>query len=313
MSLSTTPATRFDSFDVYKTSYKKVGEHEIEANVLVPKDIKPGKCPVMIKWHGGGLTAGTALYPNWFAAYFVPFLHRNNAIAILPNYRLTPENSGSDILTDIADFHTWFRETLPSYLFTKNPSVELDFAHVLVHGDSAGGWCALQSILAQPQGTFTACFLQYPVTSAFPTSPDDILMGQSIPPKSTLDAFIASIPPGSITSSAMPPARAWLAPMLRAHGRWEEFFGEGKHVMPDTAVTDAGFWVPMWIVHGRDDSVVSVEWTEKFVERVRGRFPHVRVEVVSPEGDHGFDAELCEEDVGWLGELLKGVEGGWLG
>jgi fermentation-respiration switch protein FrsA (DUF1100 family) len=83
--------------------------------------------------------------------------------------------------------------------------------------------------------------------------------------------------------------------------------------MPDTAVEDAEFWVPMWIVHGRDDNVVSVEWTEKFVERVRGRFPHVRVEIVSPEGDHGFDAELCEEDVGWLGELLRQVEGGWLG
>jgi cephalosporin-C deacetylase-like acetyl esterase len=55
MSLQTIAATRFDSFDHYRTSYKKIGDHEIEVNVLVPKDIKPGKQPVLVKWHGGGL------------------------------------------------------------------------------------------------------------------------------------------------------------------------------------------------------------------------------------------------------------------
>jgi cephalosporin-C deacetylase-like acetyl esterase len=57
MSLRTTAATRFDKFNIYTTSYKKIGDHEIEVNVLVPKDITPGKCPVMIKWHGGGLVS----------------------------------------------------------------------------------------------------------------------------------------------------------------------------------------------------------------------------------------------------------------
>lgn len=83
--------------------------------------------------------------------------------------------------------------------------------------------------------------------------------------------------------------------------------------MLDTAVQDAAFWVLMWIVHGADDSVVPVEWTERFVERVRGRFADVRVEVVSPEGEHGFDVELCEEGGVWLGEVLRGIEGEWLG
>ena len=57
MSLRTTAATRFDSFNVYRTFYKKIGSHEIEANVLVPKELKAGKHPVMIKWHGGGLVS----------------------------------------------------------------------------------------------------------------------------------------------------------------------------------------------------------------------------------------------------------------
>jgi cephalosporin-C deacetylase-like acetyl esterase len=55
----TTPATRFDSFHVYRTSYKKIGEHEIEVGILVPKDLKPGKHPLMVKFHGGGLVSST--------------------------------------------------------------------------------------------------------------------------------------------------------------------------------------------------------------------------------------------------------------
>ena len=51
----TTETNRFDSFDVFRTSYKKIGEHEIEVGIIVPKDLKPGKSPVIVKFHGGGL------------------------------------------------------------------------------------------------------------------------------------------------------------------------------------------------------------------------------------------------------------------
>jgi fermentation-respiration switch protein FrsA (DUF1100 family) len=101
--------------------------------------------------------------------------------------------------------------------------------------------------------------------------------------------------------------------MLRAHGRWGEFFGTGEYIMPDTAVEDASFWVPTYIVHGVDDSVVPVKWTEKFVGKVQGRFPEVKIELVMPPGDHGFDGEMFEEDEEWLGSFLRGVEGEWLG
>jgi cephalosporin-C deacetylase-like acetyl esterase len=55
----TTPATRFDRFNMYSTSYKKIRDHEIEVGILVPKELKPGKCPVIVKWHGGGLVSRT--------------------------------------------------------------------------------------------------------------------------------------------------------------------------------------------------------------------------------------------------------------
>jgi cephalosporin-C deacetylase-like acetyl esterase len=47
--------TGFDSFNIHTTSYKKIGDHEIEVSVLIPKALKPGKHPLIVKWHGGGL------------------------------------------------------------------------------------------------------------------------------------------------------------------------------------------------------------------------------------------------------------------
>ncbi|ORY05072.1 Alpha/Beta hydrolase protein [Clohesyomyces aquaticus] len=261
----------------------------------------------MARWR-----SGTAAYPDWFTGFWVPFLHRNSAITILPNYRLTPEHTGDDILADIADFWVWFRDTLPTYLASKNPSLSIDFDKVLVSGESAGGWCALQSILTLPKDTFNACLIQYPVTNAFPVALDDKLMGYPVPPKEELDKFLAEIVPGTILSSVMPPARSFVSTMLRAHGRWDEFFGNAKHLMPDTRLEDAQFWVTTYIIHGENDTVVRVKWTRAFVEKIRARFPETKVELVTPEGDHGFDEAIYEDDEEWLAELLKGVEGDWL-
>ena len=52
---NTTAETRFDSFRVFRTSFKKIGNHDIDVGILVPKDLKPGKHPVIVKYHGGGL------------------------------------------------------------------------------------------------------------------------------------------------------------------------------------------------------------------------------------------------------------------
>ena len=257
-------------------------------------------------------TAGTAAYPDWFSAFFVPFLHRNNAIAVFPNYRLAPEHTGDDILEDIADFWSWLRSLLPAYLASKQPSVEVDHSKILVAGDSAGGWCALQSVLSLPQGTLKACLVQYPVTNAFPTSPDHKPFGQAIPPKEVLEDFLAGIVPGSIISSATPPARNWVSAMLRAHGRWGEFFGTEKHIMPDTRIEDAKFFVPTYIIHGKDDSIVPVKWSQVFVDKAKQLFPNVQLKLVTPPGDHGFDIELYEEDEPWLKQLLKEAEDDWL-
>lgn len=47
---------KFARFDVLTTTYRTVnGGHNIEVDVLVPKDAQPGQHPVAVFWHGGGL------------------------------------------------------------------------------------------------------------------------------------------------------------------------------------------------------------------------------------------------------------------
>lgn len=257
-------------------------------------------------------STGTAAYPDWFAGYFVPFLHKNSAIAILPNYRLTPEHNGDDILDDISSFWTWFRDSLPAYLASQNSSITADFSKVLVSGESAGGWNALQSILTQPASTLKVCYVQYPVLNAFPMSPDDIVCGEAIPPEFELNKLLATIKPGTVISGVTPPARDSLSCMLRAYKRWDEFFGTGKHTMPMSAIEDADTFAPTFILHGKDDTNIKVEYSEEFVEKARKRFPETKVELMTPPGEHGFDGGFYEEDATWLSDLLRDIEGEWL-
>jgi hypothetical protein len=43
----TTGENRFDLFNIYRTPFKKVGNHVIDVGILIPKDLK----------HGGGLVS----------------------------------------------------------------------------------------------------------------------------------------------------------------------------------------------------------------------------------------------------------------
>lgn len=79
MDLRTTPETRFDSFHVHKTFYKKIGSHEIDVYILIPKSIKAmgstadeEKKPLFVKWHGGGLVC-YSFFTHPFPPYKLKF------------------------------------------------------------------------------------------------------------------------------------------------------------------------------------------------------------------------------------------------
>ncbi|KAH7392265.1 Alpha/Beta hydrolase protein [Phaeosphaeria sp. MPI-PUGE-AT-0046c] len=311
----TTPATRLDSFHVHRTSYKRIGDHEIEVGILVPKELKNGKHPVMVKFHGGGLVTGDCLFTDWIAAFFVPFIHRTSSIVVLPNYRLIPEHTGADILADLSDFWKWFDSgSLSSYLASNHPelSLELDKEHVLVTGDSAGGYMALMSALTQPQGKFKAVLAQYPMTNYLRAEIADTFFGAPTPKPEIIQQHIDSIVPGTVLSSAVPPARFGLSWALAAYGKFLDYFDKEK-MWPIDKIEDVQAMPPTWIIHGGTDSAVDVKDSQEFVKKWTDR--EVRGEVklsVLPGKDHGFDADVKESEEEWLKEGLGWVEERWL-
>ncbi|KAF2441433.1 alpha/beta-hydrolase [Karstenula rhodostoma CBS 690.94] len=313
----TTAATRFDSFNIYETHFKQISDHKIKVGILVPKDLKPGKVPLAVKFHGGGLVIGDALFPDWNAAFWVPFMHRNNAITVLPNYRLAPEANGADILEDLADFWSWFNDKgVDKYLASQSVSVDLDYKHLLVSGDSAGGYMALQSGLTRPEGEIKAILVQYPMTNDARRSPEDVMMGMQTPSTAWLDEKLATLmKPGAIVSSANPVTtdRTGLSMAMNAHGRFLEFFGEDKPLWPITAVESVKFLPPTTIFHATGDSAVKFQDSVDFVEKTRSVIPGVEIRLAyGKEGDHGFDNALKEDEEPWLKEELEWVENKWL-
>ncbi|KAH8641103.1 alpha/beta-hydrolase [Alternaria alternata] len=312
----TTETNRFDSFDVFRTSYKKIGEHEIEVGIIVPKDLKPGKSPVMVKFHGGGLITGDCLFPGWFSAYFVPFIHRNNAIVVAPNYRFVPEHSGADILEDLSDFWTWFNKgSVSDFLAShrKGGGIELDYEKTLVSGESAGGYMALMSGLTQPRGSIKAILAEFPMTNYLRIEKSDMYFDAPSPPESELAEHISTIKSGVVVSSGWPPARLSLNYLLAAYGHYLTYFGKDEKMWPIGLIEDKKWLPPTWVVHGDVDSAVSVEDSKKFVEKCKALGDNIEVQLeIRPGQEHGFTIPIKEDEEPWLKEGLAWVEGKWL-
>ena len=61
----TPPEVRYAGFDIHNVPYKTVDDHPIEVSILIPKNIQPGKRPLLVRFHGGGLVEGVRL-GDWF-------------------------------------------------------------------------------------------------------------------------------------------------------------------------------------------------------------------------------------------------------
>lgn len=256
---------------------------------------------------------GDCIYAPWFAAYFVPFIHRNNAVVVSPNYRLVPEHSGTDILEDFTDFWKWLHDGgLTAYLKSQNVQVEPDFDRILASGDSAGGYMALMSGLLQPKGSIKAVLAQYPMTDSLRRKPVEQFIDIPAPPASFVDEHLKSVKPGVVVSSCAPPERMDLSYTLSAYGRYLEFFGSDKKMWPLHLIEEKRWLPPTWIHHGDVDTAVSIEDSKAFVAKcdaIDGL--QVRLKVLKGE-DHGFDTQAKEDGNPWLKEGLNWVEGKWL-
>lgn len=313
----TTAATRFSSFDIHQTSYKHIGESGISVAVLYPKNIEPGKHPVHVKFHGGGLITGDGLYEDWFANYLVSFTHRTSSIVVLPNYRLVPEHSGADILDDVRDFWTWVDQHLADFVRNVAPGIEVDLDRLLVGGESSGGWCALHSVFELAEGRIKGLLLQYPMVKKW-CKTKDWLEERGIPAldEEVLDEHLSRVAEGSTVSSARPPLRDTLCYALSANQhRWDRAFGTEKKLHPIERLDERHSFPPSLILHGDSDTSVKLEDCEEFlqkIETIMGSAVRDGVLLVVREGEHGFEEEMVEEDEPWLAEQLQWLEGIWL-
>ncbi|KXS98003.1 hypothetical protein AC578_8761 [Pseudocercospora eumusae] len=283
-------AAKYASFNIIDVAYKHVDGVPIPTSILVPKEQPPGKNPVLIRWHGGGCGTGHRLFADWFGDWTLDLALRHSAIVISPDYRLMPESKGVDILQDARDFYTWLfknaSQTLPS-------GIDSDLSKILVTGESAGGWLALQAGFLVPDRV-AAIISHYPMVDMrsphFTQNYEKQLMDTPQIDPRTLDDYVAKIKPGSIVTSRNPPDGSKFVAIMLQQGSFPKYFGTEQDLYPLEMLEEATSFPPTWLIHGTKDSMVPVASSEKFAAALRKVLPETPLHVTLQEGEeHGFD------------------------
>ena len=261
---------------------------------------------------------GASLLPLFFTNWILDLALLRGAIIVSADYRLIPEATGMDVLSDVSDLWTWVNGELQSLLSSRTAAAappQIDFAHILVVGDSSGGWLAMQSALTQPAGSIKAVIGLYPQLDVrdpfFNTRFEKPLFGMPMLPAEIVDSRVKAMAPGAVVTSAYLPSRLDLTCSLVQNGRFLEFLGESRELCPVEMVASAEHMPAVLILHGRDDSAVPVGGSERFVDALQKRLPGVPVRLDVRAGDHGFDGEATMEEE-WLKADVDFVTGYWL-
>ncbi|KAJ7583866.1 Alpha/Beta hydrolase protein [Mycena floridula] len=310
---------KFAPFNIFTATYKIVHDHEIQADILVPKSISPAKCPVIVRFHGGGLVLGARLFPDWFAQWAIDYALKYSAIIVTADYRLLPEAKGKDLLEDLDDLWKWLHDVFPAFLAESAPGFSPDLTKILSTGESAGGYMAIQLALSQPTGAIRGVIAAYPMTdlaSDFYTKQEKLtnfMWSGPMVPESLLDEHLASMAPNAVVSSAQPPLRMELVVAINQHGRLLEFLGTESELFPLERIQHVSAIPPMLIIHGIEDSVVPVEHSRFFVDKVKQLLPEAKIELVAVSGaEHGFDKEVGLAEISSLQDGLEMMTSEWL-
>ena len=227
-----------------------------------------------------------------------------------------PEATGTDILDDISDLWKWVHDDLQSFLsHTAEFVPQVDFAHVLVVGDSGGSWLAMQSALRQPAGSIKAVIVLYPMLDLrdhfYNARFEKDILGTPMLPNEIVDAHVAAMAPGAVVTSDLQPSRVELTYSMIQNGRMVEFLGESKELFPIEMVALAEDMPAVLILHGREDSIVPAVGSERFVEALKKKLPTSAVKLDVRPGGHGFDGDATVEEQ-WLKEDVEFISKYWL-
>jgi len=109
------------------------------------------------------------MFPDFVPDWALNYCIQSNAIWVTPDYRLMPESTGLEILEDLDDFWSWVDKGLGGYLESVGRGGLVEGGgknRVLVYGESAGGYLAIQSVLRR-KGGVKAVIAAYPVSFVY--------------------------------------------------------------------------------------------------------------------------------------------------
>ncbi|CAG8121357.1 unnamed protein product [Penicillium olsonii] len=247
---------------------------------------KPANAPhngiVLLHFHGGFLVLGekTTFPPHWL----INACHARGWIYASPSYRLLPESTGLDILSDTLDAVNWVRRNISD--------------RVIIAGSSAGGYLALATAAHPSCPKSLAVLLLNPVED-LPTTLQEV-------DKASRDGHAIDGYPFPTTPAADQRHR-WIRALhegarypdvlTRVPGLAEQIVEKGVSVIPEKfrPLFPASFGLkkdlaPTILVHGDADVLVGYEQSASVAERMSSAGIDVTLELVRDQG-HGFDAK----------------------
>ncbi|GAB1197566.1 hypothetical protein APSETT444_006863 [Aspergillus pseudonomiae] len=323
----------FSDFTILTTTYKTVHGQQITTDILYPKTLSPSSekvqntvnCPVLLRYHGGGLISGYSLFPPFFNPWYLELSKEYSAIIVSPNYRLLPEATIFDILEDVEDHWNWMHKSLPQFLNEHTQGgIQPDLNRILTAGDSAGGYLSIQMGLSHPE-QIRAVNAVYPLVDVksphFTDQTEKAVFSMPATPRDTLARHIKQIHEQEeatskkvVVSAPTDAKRTQLMFSVCQHGLFGQFFpGDAIELYPLERL-DAGARFPrggVLVLHGRNDSVVPVEGSYILRDKIEGVDCNLRFQLVVRDGEHGFDHSAKLHDA-WLWEAAQGVIHSWL-
>jgi len=243
---------------------------------------------------------------------------------INPDYRLIPEATIDELLSDAKDAWTFVHTKLNAQLKTLNlPPVDLD--HVVTGGASAGGYLAMQSgHLFNPRPKAIATIYGYgfdhPTFYSVPRAPDDSMGGKPFTEALALEEKWEKLLKTKVETAAIesePVVTPWgsrgmLLQYLVATGKYfETVFGHPavssdpkiSYLWPSQSVDEK--YPPIFLSHGELDSVCPASESELIAQKAKDKGVVSEVIVVKGE-EHLLDlfdnpngAETREKVVAW--------------
>lgn len=289
------------SYPKQSITYKTVGSLDIKLDLyLPPNSPNPSKTPVYIWFHGGGLLQGsrTAIKPHTYSV-----LHHGYAL-VSPDYRLAPQATAREILTDVLDLCAFVRDALQAHI-PASSGTTLDPSRVCISGSSAGGYIALLAGLysALPKVVNPIYPMTDPHGEFFRRPQMASLKGQRID-RSVVAPFLDRAAEVVAENAVEDPRQRMYDYMLQEvilPELWDVKPGDDEMIIK-LAIKKKGTFPPIYVVHGDADTRVGVEQADEVVEALKEIGTDVKYERL-PGLDHLFDVDpkyKLEEMYEWL-------------